>query len=475
MAEFPLNRRQFLASAPALTQAHKPEARSVMVVIGDDHSPVAGCYGNPVVSTPHLDRLARQGTHFTHAFCTTASCSASRSVILTGLQNHSNGQFGHAHDVHNLHTFQWVQSIPRLAKARGLLTGVIGKLHVNPPSVYTFDHVSPGGKQGGPRDVHGMGQRVAEFLQQAAGRPFYLHVGFTDPHRGGPGAFGNGRDYPSVTRKVYSPADVVVPPFLPDVPEVRQELAEYYQSTSRLDQGIGFVLDALEKSGRARDTLVIYVGDNGMPFPGAKGSCYDSGLNCPLIVSSPAARRRGLASNALVNFTSILPTAIEWMGIPPPDYPLHGPSLLPILEQESPAGFDEIFFSHTFHEINNYYPFRGIRARRYKYLRFLYPELEMPLPSDLFASPTWQAVRRNRLARMGLRNTSAVMHHHHEELYDLETDPWETTNLAKSPAHAAILKGLRDKVQRFRRQSKDPWWIVDEQRGEVRSNRASPN
>jgi N-sulfoglucosamine sulfohydrolase len=462
-----VNRRHFLAAAAALAPAPQSGARSVIVVIGDDHSPVAGCYGNPVISTPHLDRLARQGTRFTHSYCTTASCSASRSVILTGLHNHSNGQFGHAQDPHNFHTHLWVQSIPRLAQARSFATGVIGKLHVNPPAVYTFDHQLPGGPQGGPRDVYGMAQRVAEFLKQAGGRPFYLHVGFTDPHRGGPGAFGNGRDYPNVKKAVYSPADIVVPPFLPDLPEVRRELAEYYQATSRLDRGIGFLLEVLENSGRAQDTLIIYVGDNGMPFPGAKASCYDSGLNCPMIVSSPAARRRGLANNALVNFASVLPTAIAWMGIAAPDYPVHGRSVLPILEEESPAGWDETFFSHTFHEINNYYPFRGIRTRRYKYIRFLYPELEMPLPSDLFASPTWQAIRRDNLAAMGVRKTAAVLRHRHEELYDLEKDPWESNDLSQSPSHASVLKELRDKVQRFRRETKDPWWIVDQQRGEA--------
>ena len=208
-----------------------------------------------------------------------------------------------------------------------------------------------------------------------------------------------------------------------------------------------------------------------MPFPGAKASCYDSGLRCPTIVSSPAAAGRGVASNALVGFTSILPTALDWLGVPLPAYPLHGRSLLPILEQESPAGFDEIFFTHTFHEINNYYPFRGIRTRRYKYIRFLYPELEMPLPSDLFASPTWRAVRRERLARLGLRHTAAVMRHSHEELCEVERDRRETTDLARSPASGAILEELREKVQRFRRASKEPWGIVDEQCGQVSGNR----
>jgi N-sulfoglucosamine sulfohydrolase len=313
-----------------------------------------------------------------------------------------------------------------------------------------------------------MAQRASEFFQKAGGRPFYLHAGFGDPHRAGdPGGFANSRTYPNVAKRVYSPADVVVPPFLPDRPEVRKELAEYYQSIDRLDQGVGFFLEALEKSGRARDTLVIYMSDHGMPFPGAKGSPYDSGLACPLIVSTPEMKRRGFTSSALVHWPDILPTALDWMGVPGPSYPVHGRSLLPVLEQDSPAGRDDFFFSHTFHEINNYYPMRGIRTRRHKYIRFLFPELEMPLPSDLFDSPTWQAIRRENLRDMGRRNTAAVMRHAHEELYDLENDPHETANVAGSPGQTETLKQLRARVQQFRQDTKDPWWIVDRQRGQA--------
>ena len=459
-----MNRRLFLGTSAAPLAAQAPrggEPRSVLLLIGDDHSPVAGCYGNRVVSTPHLDRLAARGVRFTNAYCTTASCSASRSVMLTGLYNHANGQFGHAHQPHNFHTHERIWSIPRLAKARGVRTGLIGKLHVNPPSVYPWDFESPGGPDGGKRDVWGIAREAARFFREAGGRPFYLHVGYSDPHRAGGGRlFANERAYPRVKQRAYSPAAVTVPPFLPDRPEVRQELAQYYEAVDRLDQGIGFILEALEESGRAKDTLVMYVGDNGMPFPGAKASFYDSGLQVPLIVSSPEARRRGLASNALVNLTSLAPTALDWMRIPPPQYPLHGRSLLPVLEQDSPGGWDEMFFSHTFHEINNYYPFRGIRTRRHKYIRFLYPELEMPLPSDLFASPTWEVSRRAET--MGARSTHNVLHHAKEELYDLEADPNETRNLSAAPESAPVLAALREKVRTMRRETADPWFIEDQ-------------
>ena len=113
------------------------------------------------------------------------------------------------------------------------------------------------------------------FFAEHGAEPFYLHVGFSDPHRAsGPGLFANHRDYPHVVTRRYEPGDVLVPDFLPDTPEVRAELAEYYQSIDRLDQGIGFVLDALDESGRADETLVIYMSDHGMPFPGAKGSPF---------------------------------------------------------------------------------------------------------------------------------------------------------------------------------------------------------
>lgn len=450
-----------MPALPALAQTGKGNFRNVLLLIADDHSPIAGCYGNPVIATPNMDGLARQGVQFTQAYCTTASCSASRSVVLTGLQNHTNGQFGHAHEPHNFHTHLSIDSIPRLARKQGIATGVIGKLHVNPPEVYTWDFVSPGGSKGGTRDVYGISQEAARFFRQIGDRPFYLHVGFGDPHRAGRG-FANESNYPNVKRTTYSPADVIVPPFLPDRSEVRQELAGYYQAISRLDQGVGFVLDQLEKSRRAGDTLVIYMSDHGMPFPGAKGSFYDSGLACPLIISMPGLKRRGIANHALAHWPDIAPTVLDWIGVSKPSYPLHGNSLLPILEQETPAGRDQFFFSHTFHEINNYYPMRGLRTRRYKYIKFLFPELEMPLPSDLFYSTTWQGIQSRGDAVMGRRSTQSVLRHASEELYELAKDPYETSNIASSSPD--VLADMRKRVKEFRQTTADPWWIVDRER-----------
>lgn len=437
-----------------------------MVVIGDDHSAVAGCYGNGVIATPNLDRLAKQGTRFTHAFCTTASCSPSRASILTGLHGHSSGQYGLAHGRNNFHTLDSMQSIPRLARAAGIATGVVGKLHVKPPEVYPWDFQSAGDTANGTREVYEMARDADRFLKQIGRRSFYLHVGFSDPHRAGKG-FGNDREYRSVRKRKYSPADVIVPEFLPDLPEVRADLAGYYEAVDRLDQGLGFLFEVLEKSGRAKDTLVLYLGDNGMPFPGAKGSFYDSGHRLPFVMSSPVQARRGIESEAMVSFTDVLPTALDWWGVKGPDYPLPGRTLLPILEASSPSGWDEVFFSHTFHGVIYYYPYRAVRTRRHKYVRFLHPELEMPLPSDLSGSPTWQAIRRRGGAMIGRRTLSSLLHHAKEELYDLKNDPVETTDIASAPENAGLVSELREKVKRFRRETNDPWLALERQRGEA--------
>ena len=451
----------------ALAEAQE-RRRNILMLIADDQGLDLGCYGNAVIQTPNLDKLATEGTRFTHAFATVASCSASRSVILTGLYNHTSGQFGHAHDPANLHTLPWVRSGPRLLKDHGYVTGVIGKLHVNPETVYPWDYQGAAAGAGGDnRNVAEMAQRARGFFTKYAQKPFYLHVGYSDPHRAGQG-FGNDRDYPGVRRIRYDAAKVLVPAHLPDQPEVRQEIAEHYEAISRLDQGIGLILKALEETGLARDTLVLYVSDNGIPFAGAKTGLYDAGVRLPLLARSPDQKRRGVVNNAMVSWVDLVPTILEWAGAQPPArYQLPGRSFLPILEQENPAGWDQVFLSHTFHEITMYYPIRGARTRRHKYLRNLTPELEFPHASDLFESPTWQGIMRRADKMMGVRSVAAYLHRPAEELYDVQADPHEVRNLAADPEHRRALEDLRQRVNEFRLRTNDPWNMLSHQKGEA--------
>lgn len=449
----------FGTSEPSGAQTRRSSRRgrrNVLMLIADDHGiEDLGCYGNRTIKTPNIDRLAGRGIRFTNAFCTVASCSASRSVIYSGLFNHTNGQFGHQHSFHNQHTYEWVRGLPALVKAKGYRTAIVNKFHVQPLSAYPFDEVITEGVDG--RDGFAMAEKAREFVERDPDTPFLLVIGYSDPHRDWVAS--NGREYPGVERTVYDPRDVWVPRFLPNRPEVRKEMADYYQSVSRLDRGAGYILDWFEQSGLMEDTLVMYLSDNGIPFPGAKTTLYDPGIHMPFIVSAPGLRNRGGTNDAMVSFVDIVPTILDWTGAEPPPYDLPGRSFLPVLDEVNPKGWDEIYASHTFHEITMYYPMRAVRTRRYKYILNLAHGLDFPFASDLFASFTWQGILERSDTKMGVRDIETYIHRPKEELYDLEKDPDEIINLAADPGHAAVLDGLRKKLRDFQERTKDPWVV----------------
>ena len=310
-----------------------------------------------------------------------------------------------------------------------------------------------------------LARAARDFWAAHPDQPFYMHVGFTDPHRAGRG-FGNERPYSDVPETQYSPDDVVVPPYLPDVPDVRADLAEYYQAVSRFDFGVGCLLDALEESGRADETLVIVTTDHAMPFPGAKASFFDSGHHCPFILRAPGITTPGTRSQSLINWTDIRPTLHDWCGVPAPE-DLPGRSLLPGLADPSVPDWEYTFFSHCFHEVVDYNPYRVLRGRRYKFVRNLAAGLTTMLPTDLFRSTTWTAVRRDAIPSMGERPTRHVITREPEELYDLEADPTESVNRIDDPHLQEVADQMRAQLYQFRRDTADPWLEVDLQEGRI--------
>ena len=174
-----------------------------------------------------------------------------------------------------------------------------------------------------------------------------------------------------------------------------------------------------------------------------------------------------------MSWVDFCPTILEWCGVeqPPGDVALPGRSLLPILEDDAPhpggGAWEETFFSHCFHEITNYYPYRALRGRRYKYVRNLAHQLETPLPSDLFRSLTWTAVREEEIEMLGRRPRSGFLQQDREALFDMATDPDETRNLIAEPALAEVAAEMRAKVLAFRRATRDPWLEVSFQEGEL--------
>lgn len=433
--------------------------RNVVLLVADDLGFEVGCYGDKQAKTPNIDALANSGTRFTHGFASVASCSASRGTLLTGMPTHMCGQYGHAHAEHNFHSFKKVKGLPALLAPAGYRSGVIAKLHVQPREVYPFDVEFPGNG----RNPVQIAQQAKKFLADCGEKPFFLLVGFTDPHRAAKG-FANENKYPaSVPAVTFDPKSLPVPYFLPDRPEVRAELAEYYQSVARLDHGVGLVLKELENAKKLDDTLVIFLSDNGIPFPGAKTTLYDPGIHLPLIVRKPG-QRPDVVCDAMASWTDIAPTILDWCGVKPEpvgkkELPLPGRSLLPVLEKEEAEGWDTVFASHQFHEVTMYYPMRVVRTRTHKYILNLAHPLEFPHASDLWGSPTWQGILKRSDAKMGERDVKAYLHRPKEELYDLAKDPHELKNVAGDAGCAKVLDELRAKLGDWRKKTNDPWLV----------------
>jgi N-sulfoglucosamine sulfohydrolase len=437
-----------IASALAAGQSSRP---NIVLMITDDQGLQAGCYGDPIVPTPNLDKLASEGVRFTNAFCTTSSCSPSRSVILTGLYNHANGQYGLQHDVHNFSTFPRIRGLPRLLGESGYRTAWIGKVHVQPESAYAVQGAIVNDGQSIPQ----MLTSARAFLNESRDQPFFLLFCTHQPHRAGKG-FGNPQKRQEMVQK-YSASQLKVPSWLPDNPAVREDLSEYYEATGRADEALGGLHDALEKTGHLEDTAIIYMSDNGPPFPGAKTTLYEPGVHLPLVMCLPSGPR-GTTCDALVTWADITPTILALTGVKPP-YPLQGRSLLPIINEKSPAGWDEVYLSHSFHEVTMYYPMRAIRTRQFKLILNLAHELSYPFASDIYGSPTWQSVLKDDIKMLGPRPVEAFLHRPKWELYDLQKDPGEAHNLADDPASADALALLQKKLRSWQEQTKDPWVI----------------
>jgi N-sulfoglucosamine sulfohydrolase len=376
--------------------------------------------------------------------------------------------YGLAHATHNQHSFRTVRGLPALLAPAGYKSGVIAKLHVQPKEVYPFDVEMPGNG----RNPVLISEQAKKFIADCGDKPFFLLVGFTDPHRAAKG-FANDLKFPAEVPAVpFDPKKLPVPYHLPDTDDVRADLAEYYQSVARLDYGVGLVLKELESAKQLDNTLVIFLSDNGIPFPGAKTTLYDAGVHLPLVIRKPG-QKAGVTNSAMVSFTDITPTVLDWCGVKPEPvgkkaYELPGRSMLPILEKPKTDDWDRVFASHQFHEITMYYPMRMVRTRNHKYILNLAHPLEYPSASDLWGSPSWQGILKRGDKLMGKREVKSFLHRPKEEFYDLDKDPNELHNLAADEKWMADAKNRaltathKSWLADWRKKTNDPWLIKDE-------------
>ena len=403
---------------------------NIVWLVGDDVGPLEiGCYGHPTIKTPAIDRLARQGVRYTRAFVTTSSCSPSRASFLTG-------KYPHATGAENLHDPLPAEQVilPEMLRVKGYYSGVVGKFHLGPATRPKFDRVL------------GAVDDWRRFLEERPkDRPFFLLVGFHDAHR----PFDRGCVEPPTRTDA-----VVVPPYLPDVDEARRELAGFYDEIRRMDAVIGDVTAWLEAAGLTDETMVVFFGDNGPPFPRAKTTLYDSGIATPLVIRWPGQARAGLVQTGQISTVDLVATTLEAVGLDVPG-DVQGVSQLASLTDPLWTGRRFVFAERNWHDFDDHS--RAVRTRHYKYIRNALPQRAQETSADSIVAPLFQRMRKMRDAGTLSREQMLLFRDPRpsEELYVLDADPWEFRNVAADPAYASVLSDMRSALDDWVQQTRD--------------------
>lgn len=437
---------------------------NLLLITADDmnwHS--VGCYGSPVPeNTPHIDSLARDGMRFTHGHVTIAVCQPSRSAMMTGRYPHRSGGEG----FHRLrHT--GVPILPHALRAGGYRVGILGKVsHSTPYADFAWDLCYDMPELGHGRNPEAYHRHAARFMAEAvaADKPFFLMANSHDPHRP---FYGNdvaewydedGEHPPAaVPSRIYRPAEVAIPGFLPELDAVRQEVAEYCTSIRRCDDTVGRVLEALEASGAAENTLVLFLSDNGMAFPFAKTNCYLNSTQTPWLMRWPARIEAGRVDmEHFVSGIDILPTFLEAAGLPLPDG-IDGRSFLPVLDGETQAGREHVFTQ--FHQTagKRSYPMRCVQNAHFGYIFNPWSNGERIFRNESQAGRTFTAMQEAATQNEAVaQRVELFLHRVPEELYAFDTDPNALVNRIDDPEVAAALEGLQNALEAHMEKTGDP-------------------
>lgn len=436
-----------ILSVGALTAQVKPEKESrpnIIVFVADDAGCDFGCYGNPYIQTPNIDKLAKNGIQFNKAYNTCPQSSPSRISMMTGMFAHTLGVEDLGEEID-----ENTKMIPSYLKEVGYYTGAMLKTHWGDNGTKQFDFYYGGKKELYAESYMTRSNRFYskynEFLSNAKDNPFFLWVGFIDPHR---------KYKEPSTDKVHSSKNVLLPATEIDAPETRQDIADYYDEIHRLDQHIGFMLKTLEEQGKLENTVVIFLSDNGLPFMRGKGFLYDLGIRSPFIVSWPKKIEKGVKhENGLISFIDICPTIVDLAGAKENDN-FYGKSIKPILLNHNLKGRDEIFAERNYHVADEYE--RTIRTEKFKLILNGYPNIPATV-IDPNICPYWYDLINAK--RNGKLTTEQSLFFEFPrpsvELYDLEKDPNEYNNLAYYPEYLDVERKLMQKLRQWQRQTKD--------------------
>lgn len=404
------------------------ERPNVVWIISDDLGPELGCYGYPDVETPHLDRLAKEGTRFTNAFSTAPVCSASRTAFQTGLYQTTVG--GHHHDTRDKKTLpEFATTVTEVMRGAGYFVSN-GRGLKNPEKRIAKSHLNWIYDAREFFDGH-------DWTQREDGQPFFAQVQIKEPHR----AF-------HIATKKYPNAPI--PPYYPEHPVTTVDWANYLASIEVLDQKVGAILDRLDEEGLAENTLVLFFGDHGRPHVRGKQWLYDGGLLVPLLARWPGKVAEGKVDERLVSLIDMMPATLAAAGVEASG-DLVGANLF-----DPEFGGHEKLFAARDRCGDAPDRIRSVRTLDFKYIRNFHPEIPYMQHSG-YKRAGYPVDTVMRVLHEEGKWTSPFMSETRpeEELYDLKADPNEMNNLASAPAFAVKLEELRADVNRWIEESND--------------------
>ncbi|UCS92061.1 sulfatase [Echinicola marina] len=435
-------------------QASKP---NILFIVSEDNGPELGCYGNTNVSTPHIDRLAKEGVKFEHAFVTYSVCSPSRATLFTGLYSHQNGQIGLA--THKFSMYDSLKTLPTYLKEVGYKTGIIGKLHVNPAASFFWDYEEIKGSNFEKKNLGDYTSKALEFIEAGPDKPFFLMVNFPDAH------FPLQRQVDGLPENPLDADDIdgVLPFMGLESPRLREFTANYYNSMNRLDIGVGMLMDKMAEKNLLDNTIIIYMGDHGPQFSRAKCSNYEAGLRVPLIIKNPfTPKSAGLVRKELISSVDIFPTILDIAGVKQPDG-LSGKSIMPLLQADIKGEWrDYVFAGGNGSTSMFFYPRRSVRNQRYKLIQNLLYTRENPKYlfyanhlNEHFAGGVEETELENAIPRV--KAAYATWKQPPEfELYDLQNDPYEFNNLIDEGDFQMVKEELIAALKNWQIETNDP-------------------
>ena len=441
--------RETKTAAADYTRPSRDERPNILWLVTEDISPYLACYGDSTARTPNIDRLAREGMRFTHCFDVSGVCAPSRSSLITGMYPSSIG-------TDNMRTTQ-VYNIP----------GLVPYSTVLPPQVKMFSQLM---REGGyyctnndKQDYQFKGLRAgwdessktAHWRNGPKGKPFFAVFNFGVTHESQVWVKKN-------DPLLVDPAKVPLPPYYPESPVIRKDVARMYSNIEEMDKQVGVLLKELEEDGLLEKTIIVWYSDNGGPLPRGKREIYDSGIRIPLIIRFPHKQFAGTVNDDMVSFVDFGPTMLSLAGLPVPSY-MQGRAFLG--SEKSPEGRRYVFAARDRMD-SEYDMVRAVRDKRYEYLRNFHPERpymqdieyrkQMDLMKELLRLD--KEGKLNAVQQLWFRKTKPV-----EELYDTQTDPYEFHNLADDSAYSGKLNELRAVLDEWMKYTDDKGFIPENQ------------